>query len=60
MKRWVLDIICCPVCRGTFIFTEMEGTDTDITEGQLTCQDCGRVYRIASGIANLLPTDEIS
>ena len=40
MKRWVLDIICCPVCKGNFMLTEMEGNDTDIVEGLLTCTSC--------------------
>ena len=58
MKRWVLDIICCPVCKGTFMLTEMEGNDTEITEGLLTCTACKRVYPISSGIPNLLPNRE--
>lgn len=57
MKRWVLDIICCPVCKGNFMPTEMEGNDTDIVEGLLTCTACKRVYPISSGVANLLPQD---
>ena len=58
MKRWVLDIICCPVCKGNFMLTEMEGNDTAIVEGLLTCTSCKRVYPISSGIANLLPNQE--
>ena len=58
MKRWVLDIICCPVCKGNFMLTEMEGNDTDIVEGLLICTSCKRVYLISSGIANLLPKQE--
>lgn len=58
MKRWVLDIICCPVCKGSFIFSEMEGNDTDISEGLLTCSICKRCYPITSGIPDLLPTEE--
>ncbi len=55
MKRQILDIICCPVCKGKFMLTEMEGNDRDIQEGILTCTACKRVYPISSGIANLLP-----
>jgi len=55
MKRWVLDVICCPECRGNFILSETKGNDIDITEGILTCIKCGRTYPISDGIANLLP-----
>ncbi len=58
MKRRILDIICCPVCKGKFMLTEMEGNDTEIMEGLLTCTACKRVYLISSGIANLLPEDQ--
>ncbi|MDO5844742.1 MAG: Trm112 family protein [Methanocorpusculum sp.] len=55
MKKWVLDVVCCPECRGNFIVTEIEGNDTEIVEGLLTCEKCKEVYMISSGIANLLP-----
>ncbi|HJJ30175.1 MULTISPECIES: methytransferase partner Trm112 [Methanocorpusculum] len=58
MKRRILDIICCPACKGKFMLTEMEGNDTEILEGLLTCTACKRVYPISSGIANLLPEDQ--
>ena len=58
MKRSVLDIICCPVCKGNFMLTEMEGNDPDIVEGLLTCTSCKRESPISSGIANLLPNQE--
>ncbi|MDO5846252.1 MAG: Trm112 family protein [Methanocorpusculum sp.] len=54
VKRWVLDYICCPECRGSFMLTEIEGTDTEIAEGLLTCNQCKRVYPISRTIANRL------
>ena len=40
------------------MLTEMEGNDTEIMEGLLTCTACKLVYPISSGIANLLPEDQ--
>ncbi|HJJ54954.1 MAG TPA: methytransferase partner Trm112 [Methanocorpusculum sp.] len=55
MNRWVLDTLCCPVCRGSFILSEIKGNDTEISEGILTCSKCGARYPIEDGIANLIP-----
>ncbi|HJJ88847.1 MAG TPA: methytransferase partner Trm112 [Methanocorpusculum sp.] len=55
MKRWILDIICCPICKGNFMLTEKEGNETEIIEGVLICTSCKQVYPITSGVANLLP-----
>jgi len=57
MKRWVLDVICCPECKGNFILSETKGNDTDITDGTLSCEKCGRTYQISGGMANLLPDE---
>ncbi|HJJ28420.1 MAG TPA: methytransferase partner Trm112 [Methanocorpusculum sp.] len=55
MQRSLLDIICCPACRGSFILSENKVNDTEIVEGLLTCTKCGTRYPISDGIANLLP-----
>ncbi|HJJ31706.1 MAG TPA: methytransferase partner Trm112 [Methanocorpusculum sp.] len=55
MNRWVLDILCCPVCKGSFILSETKDNGTEISEGKLTCSVCGKCYPIENGIANLLP-----
>ncbi|HJJ48592.1 MAG TPA: methytransferase partner Trm112 [Methanocorpusculum sp.] len=55
MQRSLLDIICCPACRGRFILSEIKVNDTEIVEGLLTCSECKTVYPISDGIANLLP-----
>ncbi|MDR3101944.1 MAG: methytransferase partner Trm112 [Methanocalculaceae archaeon] len=57
MRRWILDIICCPICKGKLMLTEIESNEADIAEGLLTCAACKAVYPIFSGIANLLPPD---
>ncbi|HJJ38499.1 MAG TPA: methytransferase partner Trm112 [Methanocorpusculum sp.] len=55
MKRWVLDMLCCPVCKGSFILSETKDNGNEISEGKLTCSVCGKCYPIENGIASLLP-----
>lgn len=54
MRRDLMRILCCPVCKGELILTvEKEYADEVIT-GKLVCKACGE-YRIEDGIPNLLP-----
>ncbi len=55
MNRWILETLCCPVCRGSFMLSETKGNDIEISEGILICKECGARYPIKDGIANLLP-----
>jgi len=55
MQRSLMNIICCPMCKGKFILSEDKGNDTEIIEGLLTCAECKTVYPISDGIAHLLP-----
>lgn len=58
MNRWILEYLCCPVCKGDLSLTETEGTETEISRGTLTCTRCGKSYPVENGIANLLPEKE--
>ncbi len=56
MKKTLLDILICPVClpeerKLNEKIEQQEGAD--IVSGHLTCDGCGRVYRIEDGIALL-------
>ncbi len=55
MKRELMDILACPVCRGslTLAITKEEGDE--IVEGSLQCDSCGENYPIEDTIPNLLP-----
>ena len=60
MRISTMEILCCPVCRGTLTLsvTEravLEDGEEDIVEGTLTCEACGVDYPIHEGIPNLLP-----
>ena len=55
MRRNLMDIICCPVCKGTLLLTVTEENDEEILEGTLRCEACRVDYPIDEGIPNLLP-----
>jgi len=55
MKRELMDIICCPVCKGQLTLKVAEENDIEILAGFLTCGKCSFDYPIENGIPNLLP-----
>lgn len=58
MKKALLQILCCPVCKGDLDLRVVEEKDDDIIEGSLVCGACGVEYPIREGIPNLLPQTE--
>lgn len=46
MKQELLDILCCPKCKGDLSYNEAAQT--------LTCRSCGKVYRIKDDIPIML------
>jgi len=56
MKRDLMEILCCPVCRGDLELRVSQERD-EIIEGSLHCKACGVAYEIKEGIPNLLPPD---
>jgi len=55
MRRKLLDILCCPVCKGDLALTVAEEDEHEILEGILNCFRCRVDYPIHEGIPNLLP-----
>jgi len=55
MRRKLLDILCCPVCKGDLALTVAEENELEILEGILLCARCNVEYPIHEGIPNLLP-----
>ncbi len=57
MKRRLMDILACPICKShpleLLVFVEKE----EIEEGVLLCSDCGRWYPIIEMIPHMLPDD---
>jgi uncharacterized protein YbaR (Trm112 family) len=55
LKKELLDIICCPTCKGDLtLFVKTEEKD-DVITGSLTCNKCNTMYSIEDGIPDLLP-----
>ena len=52
-----MDILCCPVDKADLELDVEDQDGDEITEGTLTCTECGEVYPIEDGIPNLLPPD---
>lgn len=57
MRRDLMDILACPVCKGelTLAVTGEEGGE--VIAGSLHCAKCDETYPITEGIPNLLPPD---
>lgn len=47
LSKELLDIICCPVCKGDLRYEKEKNT--------LTCEACKKVYPIQDDIPILLP-----
>jgi len=54
MKRDLMEILCCPVCKGDLDLTVTDEKE-EILEGSLRCGNCQHTYPITEGIPNLLP-----
>ncbi|HQA80366.1 MAG TPA: methytransferase partner Trm112 [Methanoregulaceae archaeon] len=55
MRRSLLPILCCPVCKGDLVMTVYEEDDKEILRGNLHCPACQVHYPIDEGIPDLLP-----
>ena len=55
MKKDILDILCCPICKGELIIDIKKEEKEEIIEGMLFCKKCNCNYSIEDGIPNLLP-----
>ena len=55
MKKDVLDIICCPTCKGDLVLKIEKEEKGEIISGSFTCSKCKCKYTIEDGIPNLLP-----
>ena len=57
MKLELMDILACPVCKGSLQLDTKEEKDGQIITGSLYCAQCDHTYPISDGIPNLLPPD---
>jgi uncharacterized protein len=58
MQRRVLDILACPVDKHHPLgLVEFNASGDSITDGFLTCPECGRYYPIIDEVPMLLPDE---
>jgi len=57
MKRELMDILACPVCKGKLELSVEEESEKEIVTGSLYCPKCNVCYLIVDTIPNLLPPD---
>ena len=55
MRQHLMEILVCPVCKGTLTLTIGAVEADEVIEGSLHCARCDERYPIADGIPNLLP-----
>jgi uncharacterized protein YbaR (Trm112 family) len=55
MKPELLEIIVCPVCKGSLVLVEPQ--IEEIFEGTLRCNACDEVFPVVDGIPNLIPPE---
>jgi uncharacterized protein YbaR (Trm112 family) len=58
MKKELLDILACPVCKGKLELDVEEEDGQEIVTGSLHCAKCDERYPIVDTIPNLLPPDQ--
>jgi uncharacterized protein YbaR (Trm112 family) len=55
MKKDLMDILCCPICKGDLELKVIKQEKEEIIEGKFICKQCNTTYLITEGIPNLLP-----
>jgi uncharacterized protein YbaR (Trm112 family) len=60
MKRQLMDILACPVCKGELTLTIVDENEKEIVTGSLYCSRCSHTYRIEDTIPNLLPPEQLT
>ncbi len=58
MKKEMMDILACPVCKGELELSVEEEDEKEVVKGSLYCPKCNQRYPIADTIPNLLPPDK--
>ena len=60
MKRDLMDMIVCPVCKGALSLKVKEEDEQEIIAGSFYCAKCDVLYAIEEGIPSLLPPENSS
>ena len=57
MKRDLMDILACPMCKGPLQLNVTEENNDEVVTGSLECTKCSHSYPINDTIPNLLPPE---
>jgi len=58
MKKELMDILACPMCKGDLeLSINEENEKGEVVTGSLYCEKCDERYPIEDGIPNLLPPE---
>jgi len=57
MKKDLIDILACPLCKGELKLTVDKESKQEIVSGSLYCPRCHKRYPIVDSIPNLLPPE---
>ena len=57
MKKELMDILACPVCKGELKLKSTKEKDGEVETGSLFCKKCNFNYPITESIPNLLPPE---
>ena len=57
MKKELMDILACPMCKNPLELTVEEEDDKEVINGSLYCANCSENYPIKGAIPNLLPPE---
>ncbi|MEW5760435.1 MAG: methytransferase partner Trm112 [Candidatus Thermoplasmatota archaeon] len=58
MKKDLMSILCCPLCKGE-LDLKIEEEKEEIEKGKLNCKKCNIVYEIENGIPEMIPKEMI-
>jgi len=58
MRKELMQILACPVCKGDLELKVAEQKGEEIISGSLYCPKCDYSYPIADTIPNLLPPEQ--
>jgi uncharacterized protein YbaR (Trm112 family) len=58
MKKELMQILACPVCKGNLELKVDEEEGEEIITGSLYCSKCSYSYPIVDTIPNLLPPEQ--
>lgn len=57
MRKDLMEILACPVCKGPLELQVEEEQGEDVVTGLLICRSCDERYPIQDSIPNLLPPE---